>query len=210
MKALLYKEYESIKYIILITCLLLAGLVYSLLINNKLFVLPLMFAYVPVVLTQHSFFQDDKNNIETFYIASPIGRRKVVMSRYVLTWGFALLTTLLMLIGQMMHYQSNEVLYLMMSISFVVPLLINSINIPINIKFGIQKGRYFMVVIMMLAFLIPFIAGTLGLSDNIVALFETLSSLSYYLIGTGVLLAGVILTIISVCLSLLFYKKKQF
>lgn len=214
MKALLYKEFEMVKYYVLLVIVLLSGFTYSLVVHGNLYIIPLIMVYVPLVFSQQAFYQDEQSRVEMYYISSPIGRTKVVISRYMTTWLFSILSLILMVVGQIIHFTDIETLFLMASISFVVPTLLNVVNIPINIKFGIQKGRYFLVVIMMLMFVLPALFGIVASSTDIIApltaLINYITSIPYLILGVAIIIVGLLLNVGSVYLSLVLYKKKPF
>lgn len=85
---------------------------------------------------------------------------------------------------------------------FLVTAIIVGLYLPIQVKFGYEKTKFVYVVVIMAS---PVLTAALLKTDGMA--FDALQTASPALACGGMILAGMILLIVSACLSVSFYEK---
>lgn len=181
--------------------------------NFMLYIIP----FFLVMMTISTFNYDEFNNWNSYCLTLPISRKKIVQSKYLFTIFLAIVGIILTAIIIITFKSINQSLNLEEQISnfcgsfFAVSLII-SILYPLIYKFGSEKGRIFIFVIVLIVSIIIGIIFSLleQLSINYHSLLSSLNSLNYIQISLFMLVISIITIIISYLISLRIYQKKEF
>ena len=167
--------------------------------------------FFSVMMMLSTFSYDNYNNFDAYAISFPNGKRNIILSKYlaslILTFGTTILVLILaILISYLKGNISNlGETSLTMLVEFLATVIILSIMYPIIFKFGIEKAR---LVIFILVFGLGILGGFLLKFIN----FDFLNSLSFlanYWFIT-ILIITILVLIISYILSRKIYLKKEF
>lgn len=169
--------------------------------NNSMFgtMVTLVFAMLPI--TALAF--DEKANWDKYALTMPVSRSEIVMSKYILGIISSLFATLLNFIAQiLLGTKINDDSLIAIFAIFSVSLVFFSLLLPIMFKFGVEKGRMLMLVVLMLPTLLVLL---LKNYLNITLTQDLLNKMMY-----GLPLLAIALIILSMLLSIIIYKNKEF
>jgi ABC-type transport system involved in multi-copper enzyme maturation permease subunit len=209
MKGLLLKDFLSLKnYIRTILIVLIAYALFSF-FGNNISMLMVMFALFSAMLPVTTFFYDEQAKWDKYALSHSVERRTVVLSKYV----FALLilvvgelialgvVSILGIIKPEMALTGSELLSLAAVGVFYAGYL-NAILIPLIHRYGTEKARMMMIMILFLPAILIFI-----FKDSFSALLDP-AVLTKTIIGLGI---GIIAAIaISINISIRIYARKEF
>ena len=155
---------------------------------------------------------EDHNNIDYLISYLPVKRNEYVLSRYLLGIVSILLASILLCIVYFVSIKINDLqgisLNLLLHISITSAILSMSIIIPLVLKFGINKGRVFMSIIVILVSTMP-----LSLMSDISQDSKTLETVMNIINSVGMPLITVVINIIillvSIGISINLYKNKE-
>ena len=147
MKGLLLKDmYELIKQckFILLFCVVYVFLSYT---ESGYFFLAfsiIFFSLLPTTIMA----LDERNKWESYAITMPYTRKEMVLSKYILSLGGVIFMSVLYEFVNIIIYfiNSSYAMSIVDSFNIILPfclmaIIISSINLPINFKFGAEKGR---------------------------------------------------------------------
>lgn len=194
--------------------ILLGGLVSIVYIFIEIdFVIPYIMLYC-VMYILSTFAYDDQVNWDLYALTLPTTRNDIIYAKYIL----ALLTSFLgILIGYIVSLfyviirnqeMSKERLYLIGS-SWVISLIFNSIQLPLVIKLGAEKARFAILAIVFLPVVLVMGLNKMDMLGDVTLILLNLKNhinLLVYLISILTLICYVI----SMRISVLIYKKKEF
>lgn len=146
---------------------------------------------------------DEKNNWERYALTMPLSRKDMVLSRYILGLLFAFIAFIISMASSV--FLSNESFVESVAVNvgtLCFVLLLMAIIFPILFKFGIEKGRILMILILFAPSMIILFLSNYGiqLPDE-----ETIKPFLYYSP-----IAVIIIFILSLFLSISIYNKKEF
>ena len=155
---------------------------------------------------------EDHNNINYLISYLPVKRKEYVLSRYLLGIVSILLASILLCIVYFVSIKINDLqgisLNLLLPTSITSAILSMSIIIPLVLKFGINKGRVFMSIIVILVSTMP-----LSLMSDISQDSKTLETIMNIINSVGMPLITVVINIIillvSIGISINLYKNKE-
>ena len=155
---------------------------------------------------------EDHNNIDYLISYLPVKRNEYVLSRYLLGIVSILLASILLCIVYFVSIKINDLqgisLNLLLPTSITSAILSMSVIIPLVLKFGINKGRVFMSIIVMLVSTMP-----LSLMSDISQDSKTLETVMNIINSVGMPLITVVINIIillgSIVISINLYKNKE-
>lgn len=212
MTGLLLKDIYNLKQTLAIyLCIIIGGICFGPILSatSADFVMSLggyviMIGAIATVLTPiQAMGEDEKNKWDQYAVILPVSRREIVCSKYVLMLLCVFVSSAIMVIGRVVlpsfrMSSSMEFIWIMI----LGAIAYSSIILPINIKFGTQKGR----VATILAFYVP--AGiVMGLESAGIKLPDVSNWMNYLpVISIGV----VMILIVSMCISTKIYEKKEF
>ena len=155
---------------------------------------------------------EDHNNIDYLISYLPVKRNEYVLSRYLLGIVSILLASILLCIVYFVSTKINPSqvmsLDILLPTSIISAILSMSVIIPLVLKFGINKGRVFMRIIVILVSTMP-----LSLMSDISQDSKTLETIMNIINSVGMPLITVVINIIillvSIGISINLYKNKE-
>ena len=155
---------------------------------------------------------EDHNNIDYLISYLPVKRNEYVLSRYLLGIVSILLASILLCIVYFVSIKINSLesiaLNILLPTSITSAILSMSVIIPLVLKFGINKGRVFMSIIVILVSTMP-----LSLMSDISQDSKTLETIMNIINSVGMPLITVVINIIillvSIGISINLYKNKE-
>lgn len=176
--------------------------------------------YVPfllLIVTMSTITYDEQDNSMGFLMALPVSRQTYVLEKYLLSASFGVggfaVTFVIFLItekaeGSSMTFEN----YLLIFMGFLVfVILFLSLMIPIQLKFGSEKGRMVLFAIFFgIIGLVYLVNKVLTIDLTKTALYETITQLPWGILMTMALVLFVIFVFISAKISLGVMKKKEF
>lgn len=153
-------------------------------------------------LSYDEFYKWDK-----YALSMPISRKTIVLSKYALAGisdlaGMSVIFPVSILIG-LLNNEVNVYEIFLMTLSFgAIAITFISIVLPIFFKFGTEKGRLLMMVIILLPTILAVVVGKMGIQPP--------SKLTLDRILYAVPIVVAIIVVLSMQISLLIYNKKEF
>ena len=155
---------------------------------------------------------EDHNNIDYLISYLPVKRNEYVLSRYLFGIVSILLSVVLLCIVYFVSIKINGLqgisLNLLLPISITSAILSMSVIIPLVLKFGINKGRVFMSIIVMVASTIP-VSLASGISQDSKMLETIMNIINSFGIPLLTVLINAIILVISIAISINLYKNKE-
>lgn len=208
MKALLLKDFLAMKsQLKMIVSILLLFVVVSFFLQDSFYLILSIFIFGTIQVTT-SFTYDEMSNWDQYANTLPLEESEIVKSKYVLSLLLSIGTLLLFspILLLINHLTKGLPLFDLLPIIALLAtgsLMIMSLLLPIYIKFGTQKGRLFLFLIVILP-IIGFNASISFILDQLPPI-ETIQKLSYVSP-----IFGAILFILSYILSVKLYETKEF
>lgn len=210
MKALIYKDLVAIKkYFILFTLVILATIIYSFK-EGQILIMMGLFILIPIALTSTFFDVDLKSNINQYLIGLGIDKKRIVISRYAITWIFGIFSMLIVLMFNIKYPDSKEISNLPLILSLILFLtnFVCLIQLPFMYKYGSQKSR---MVFTLIYFLIFLGVNQIWKNNQIaIGFINKLSNFNLNFLSIIIVGITVLLNAVSLKLSIHFYKNKDF
>ncbi|MBE6033581.1 MAG: ABC-2 transporter permease [Clostridiales bacterium] len=162
---------------------------------------------------------DDKAGFAKYALTLPVSRNTLVISKYVMSLILLLSASILaflnnLLIGKMNVLENIATVTLIMAVGCVIV----SISLPAIFKFGVEKGRFIMIGIIMLGGFFGTFACLSISGGNIAMLYDdngfgfTLndSFFSGSQLYISVLVLSILIFLLSMSISIAIYRKKDF
>lgn len=172
-----------------------------------------MFTIMSSILIINSLAQDEMYKWYHMALSMPVTCRQLVLAKYIVSAGYAFAALLtgaaVSFILQAAGWFPGEdfiVMLAVMAISFLIALLFIAVIIPVNLKFGVQKGRLLLLSLVALPLLLTLVIASLGVAAPSVMFY----GLSPYVIVLGSFAAVAVLVVISYFISVRIMKKKEF
>lgn len=146
---------------------------------------------------------DEKAHWDKYALTMPVSRNQIVMSKYLLGSGFVMIAFVINLIFNLLTGMMPTDMYLPVTFALTAAgFLFMTLLFPVMIKFGVEKGR----IMMFLLILLPTIFAMIGSKLNLPLPSEELLLLLPYIGFVGsILLCG-----ISLLISMKIYQNKEF
>ncbi|CED93665.1 Membrane protein [Romboutsia ilealis] len=155
---------------------------------------------------------EDNNGINYLISFLPVKRSEYVISRYLLGIGSLLLSIIVIYIVHLVSTQINPLkevpIKILLPISITSAILAMSVIIPLVLKFGINKGRVFMSIIIMAIAMAPIsiisdISKNPKMIDNIMNIINN--------IGLPIIVSiiNIVMILISIFISIKLYQHKE-
>ena len=155
---------------------------------------------------------EDHNNINYLISYLPVKRKEYVLSRYLLGIVSILLASIVLCIvyfvSTKINPQQEMSLDILLPTSIISAILSMSVIIPLVLKFGINKGRVFMSIIVMVASTIP-VSLASGISQDSKMLETIMNIINSFGIPLLTVLINAIILVISIAISINLYKNKE-
>lgn len=155
---------------------------------------------------------EDNNGINYLISFLPVKRSEYVISRYLLGIGSLLLSIIVIYIVHLVSTQINPLkevpIKILLPISITSAILAMSVIIPLVLKFGINKGRVFMFIIIMVIAMAPisiisYISKNPKMIDNIMNIINNIG------LPIIAILINIVMILISICISIKLYQNKE-
>ena len=155
---------------------------------------------------------EDNNGINYLISFLPVKRSEYVISRYLLGIGSLLLSIIVIYIVHLVSTQINPLkevpIKILLPISITSAILAMSVIIPLVLKFGINKGRVFMSIIIMVIAIAPIsiisdISKNPKMIDNIMNIINNIG------MPIIVIIINIVMILISIFISIKLYQHKE-
>lgn len=208
MKALIYKDLTAGKSTYLLT--LAVGLVIGAygILKNYLAIIPALCIYMPIIINAISFGSESESEFSKFIFTSPISRRTYVKSKYFFPLIFSIIASLFSVFITYNLFKQIDLAFMISAMVFSLSFTLNSIQIPFIIKFGEDKGPIITVLSYFLLFMGSSAVGEFG--NNIINNLKDYSKIEYIVIALIILLIGFVISYLSIRISEVIIKKKEF
>lgn len=209
MTALIIKDIATLKKTLLLTiaiCIALAG--YGI-YENTIFMIPLICAMIPMILTAIAFGYDTKSKFEQFAFSMPIKKSSYVLSKLFFAFAFGLIGAVcLFVLLVLQDKMSIDNIVLISLITLVGSVLMSAVQLPFILKYGAEKGRLIMVI----TYFAIFTLSTLlkEKSAFFVKLIEISGKYSISVICMGITFLGLIIIGIAIKSSVVIMEKKEY
>lgn len=217
MKGLLIKDFKLMKVQRNFFLILIAIAVWmSISMEDSLFVIGYM-TFLGSFFTVSSINYDEFENGYAFLFTLPITRKAYVAEKYgfglILVGGSWLAAVIITLIVQVVK-NSLEVKETLITALMIVPiiLLILAVMLPIQLKFGSEKGRIAILIASGLICLLSFAVYkiTSSLKIDMSSTFNRLSTMNIGMLITAAIVTAVLVMLLSYTISISVMKKKEF
>ena len=209
MTALILKDIATLKKTLLLTIAISIALAVYGIYQNEIFMIPLICAMIPLILTAIAFGYDTKSKFEQFAFSLPIKKSSYVFSKLFFAFAFGLIGSVcsfILLVGQNKMSIGNIVLISL--IILVASVLMSAIQLPFMLKYGAEKGRLIMVITYFTIFaLSTFLKEK---SYLLTKMLEFFSKYSMSMILIGIVLVGLIIIGIAINFSVVIMMKKEY
>ena len=206
MTALILKDIATLKKTLLLTIAISIALAVYGIYQNEIFMIPLICAMIPLILTAIAFGYDTKSKFEQFAFSLPIKKSSYVFSKLFFAFAFGLIGSVcsfILLVGQNKMSIGNIVLISL--IILVASVLMSAIQLPFMLKYGAEKGRLIMVI--------TYFALSTFLKEKsylLTKMLEFFSKYSMSMILIGIVLVGLIIIGIAINFSVAIMMKKEY
>ena len=209
MTSLILKDIATLKKTLLLTITICVALAIYGIYENTIFMIPLICAMIPLILTAISFGYDTKSNFEQYAFSMPIKKSSYVLSKLFFAFAFGLIGSICIFI--LLTIQSIitiEYIVFISIITLIASILMSAIQLPFILKYGAEKGRLIMVITYFVIFaLSTFLKEKSDLITKLAELFNK-SSMSMIFIGT--VLIGIIIIGLAIKSSIIIMEKKEY
>lgn len=165
-----------------------------------------LFSVFMVVLTTMipitAFAYDDKAKWNRYALTMPVSCRDIVLSKYLLAFAVAVFALLLSLtVDLIMTRDLHESLTSSLGF-FLISLVLSAVFMPFFFRFGVEKARMIMLVLVLIPTLLSLLVSKLNITMPDPADLRTILTLAPF--------AGILLIALSILLSIRIYSKKEF
>ena len=209
MTALILKDIATLKKTLLLTITICVALAIYGIYENAIFMIPLICAMIPLILTAISFGYDTKSNFEQYAFSMPIKKSSYVLSKLFFAFAFGLIGSIcIFILLTIQNIMTIEYIVFISIITLIASILMSAIQLPFILKYGAEKGRLIMVITYFVIFaLSTFLKEK---SDLITKLAELFNKSSMSMICIGIVLIGLIMIGLSEKSSIIIMEKKEY
>jgi len=209
MTALILKDIATLKKTLLLTITICIALAIYGIYENAIFMIPLICAMIPLILTAISFGYDTKSNFEQYAFSMPIKKSSYVLSKLFFAFAFGLIGSIcIFILLTIQNIMTIEYIVFISIVTLIASILMSAIQLPFILKYGAEKGRLIMVITYFVIFaLSTFLKEK---SDLITKLAELFNKSSMSMICIGIVLIGLIMIGLSVKSSIIIMEKKEY
>jgi brp/blh family beta-carotene 15,15'-monooxygenase len=209
MTALILKDIATLKKTLLLTITICIALAIYGIYENAIFMIPLICAMIPLILTAISFGYDTKSNFEQYAFSMPIKKSSYVLSKLFFAFAFGLIGSIcIFILLTIQSIMTIEYIVFISIITLIASILMSAIQLPFILKYGAEKGRLIMVITYFAIFaLSTFLKEK---SDLITKLAELFNKSSMSIICIGIVLIGLIIIGLAIKSSIIIMEKKEY
>lgn len=209
MTALILKDIATLKKTLLLTVAICVALAAYGIYENAIFMILLICAMIPLILTAIAFGYDTKSKFEQFAFSMSIKKSSFVLSKlfFAFAFGFVGSVCLFVLLVVKNEMSIDNIIFISL-ITLVASVLMSAIQLPFILKYGAEKGRLIMVITYFAIFaLSTFLKEK---SDVLANMVEFFSKHSMVMISSGIVLVGFIFIGIAIKISISIMDKKEY
>ena len=209
MTALILKDIATLKKTLLLTTTICVALAIYGIYENAIFMIPLICAMIPLILTAISFGYDTKSNFEQYAFSMPIKKSSYVLSKLFFAFAFGLIGSIcIFILLTIQSIMTIEYIVFISIITLIASILMSAIQLPFILKYGAEKSRLIMVITYFAIFaLSTFLKDK---SDLITKLAELFNKSSMSIICIGIVLIGLIIIGLAIKSSIIIMEKKEY
>jgi len=209
MTALILKDIATLKKTLLLTTTICVALAIYGIYENAIFMIPLICAMIPLILTAISFGYDTKSNFEQYAFSMPIKKSSYVLSKLFFAFAFGLIGSIcIFILLTIQSIMTIEYIVFISIITLIASILMSAIQLPFILKYGAEKSRLIMVITYFAIFaLSTFLKDK---SDLITKLAELFNKSSMSMIFIGIVLIGLIIIGLAIKSSIIIMEKKEY
>lgn len=210
MKALLYKDFISIKKPIIILFIILSGISYYFYLENQIYLLPLFFILLPVIILGMLFGSDSQDHIDKYLVPSPVKRSTIVLSRYTIVWLLSAVAVVLALLMPLLAKENPLILpwYLIAPGIFLLTSFISAIQLPLIYRFNENNARLIFLVLYFISF--AFFSSISSNKEWLVLKLQAVFGINLLYLSLILTALAILLNAISYLISCIIYMKKEF
>ena len=209
MTALILKDIATLKKTLLLTITICIALAVYGVYENAIFMIPLICAMIPLVLTAIAFGYDTKSKFEQFAFSMPIKKSSFVLSKLFFAFVFGLVGSVcLFVLFVVKNEMSIDNIVFISLITLVASVLMSAIQLPFILKYGAEKGRLIMVITYFAIFALSTVLKEK--SDLLANMVELFSKYSMVMIFIGILSVGLVIIGIAIKISISIMNKKEY
>lgn len=210
MKALLYKDFISIKKPIIILFIILSGIAYYFYLENQIYLLPLFFILLPVIILGMLFGSDSQDHIDNYLVPSPVKRSTIVLSRYTIVWLLSAVAVVLALLMPLLAKKNPLILpwYLIAPGIFLLTSFISAIQLPLIYRFNENNARLIFLVLYFISF--AFFSSIASNKEWLVLKLQAGFGINLLYLSLILTALAILLNAISYLISCIIYMKKEF
>lgn len=206
MTALIIKDIATLKKTLLLSFVICIALSVYAIYSKTLIMIPLMCAFMPLILNSIAFGYDVQSKFEQFAFSMPIKKSSYVFSKLFFAFAFSLVASIIIFIYLFIEGSLGLDKIIILSLLSIVSInLLPAIQLPFILKFGAEKGR----IIVMITFLIIFAISNL-LKEKLGIIPNLFSLYSFKMTTMGIIVLFLIVLGISIKISIKIMEKKQY
>lgn len=206
MTALIIKDIATLKKTLLLSFVICIALSVYAIYSKTLIMIPLMCAFMPLILNSIAFGYDVQSKFEQFAFSMPIKKSSYVFSKLFFAFAFSLVASIIIFIYLFIEGSLGLDKIITLSLLSIVSInLLPAIQLPFILKFGAEKGR----IIVMITFLIIFAISNL-LKEKLGIIPNLFSLYSFKMTTIGIIVLFLIVLGISIKISIKIMEKKQY
>ncbi len=198
LKDLLNLKKQAKVYLILVIFYFVYGAVFE---SSSMFSSMMTMIAVMIPLTAMSY--DERSKWDRYALTMPISRKVIVASRYLLGMIFIAAAFVLSILVNMVFSKMYSIESILISLaSLSAGITVMSVIFPLLFKYGVEKGRILMMLVLFTPIAILMMVSKLGLSMPDEETIKTFIFLSPII--------ALMLLLVSIYISLSIYRKKEF
>lgn len=206
MTALIIKDIATLKKTLLLSFVICIALSVYAIYSKTLIMIPLMCAFMPLILNSIAFGYDVQSKFEQFAFSMPIKKSSYVFSKLFFAFAFSLVASIIIFIYLFTEGSLGLDKIIILSLLSIVSInLLPAIQLPFILKFGAEKGRIIVMITFLIIFAISnFLKEKLGIIPNLFSLY------SFKMTTIGIIVLFLIVLGISIKISIKIMEKKQY
>jgi ABC-type transport system involved in multi-copper enzyme maturation permease subunit len=208
MRALIYKDFVASKgsyLLVLLVSVVFGVLAFS---QGQQAVLPATCLLMSSILIATSFGVEIQSNSPMFIFTTPISRKKYTSSKYIVAIFFSVLAFILAFVVSLMSKYTVGAAFFSGVLASIAPSLFASVQLPLIIKFGAEKGR----IISVASFAIIFAGFNVfaDMKEELIDLIQKIRTLNLYLLGVIMLVCSFVVLLVSIKVSQKIVRQKEY
>lgn len=210
MKALLYKDFIALKKALILMLVILAVIAFYFYKEGQLYLLPLFFILLPVIILGMLFGADSQDRLDHYLVPSPVKRSTIVLSRYVLVWFMSTLAVILSLLMPWLTRNNPLALdwFLLVPGIFLMTSFISAVQLPLMYRFGEAKARLIFVGLYFVTF--AFFSSIASNKEWLVTKLQAGFSLDSRYLALALAATAILVNGTSYFCSKVIYEKREF